>query len=86
MTDTWQVRKRPARLERRLEFGDYSETRDFLDRMAEVSEQEQNYPSLSFGRTYVNITLDSPAEAEEVGEDTWRFARLIDSLVTQTGE
>jgi len=85
MSETWQVRKRPARLERRIEFADYTATRDFLDRMAEMSEQEQNYPSLSFGRTYVNITLDSQEEADEVSEATWRVARLIDALAARTG-
>ncbi len=92
MSEAWQVRKRPARLERRVEFSDYTATRDFLDRMAEMSEREENYPNLSFGRTYVNITLnagaedDAGAEDNEVDETTWRIARLIDELATRTGE
>lgn len=86
MSDTWQVRKRPARLEGRLEFPDYTATRDFLDRLSELSEREGRYPNLSFGRTYVNITLDSGDEGEEVGEATWRIARLIDSLAARKGE
>ncbi len=85
MSETWQVRKRPARLEGRVEFADYNATRDFLDRLAELSEREQSYPNLSFGRTYVNITLDSPEDEDEVSEATWRIARLIDELVAGTG-
>lgn len=86
MSDTWQVRKQPARLEGRLEFPDYTATRDFLDRLSELSEREGRYPNLSFGRTYVNITLDSGDEGEEVGEATWRIARLIDALAARKGE
>ena len=80
MSEAWQARKRPARLERRVEFDDYEATRDFLDRMAEMSEREQCYPNLSFGRTYVNITLNPVDDGEEVDEATWRIARLIDEL------
>ncbi len=86
MSETWQVRKRPARLERRVEFSDYSETREFLDRLADMSEREQNYPNLSFGRTYVNITLNAAADADEVDEETRRIARLIDGLIESAGE
>lgn len=85
MSETWQVRKRPARLEARLEFPDYTSTRDFLDRLTELSEREGHYPNLSFGRTYVNITLDT-GEGEEVSEATWRIARLIDALAARKGE
>lgn len=86
MSDTWQVRKRPARLEGRFEFPDYTATRDFLDRLAELSERENRYPNLGFGRTYVNITLDTGNDADEVDEPTWRIARLIDELAARKGE
>lgn len=86
MSDTWQVRKRPARLEGRLEFADYTATRDFLDRLGELWERENRYPNLGFGRTYVNITLDSSADGDEVDEATWRIARLIDELAAPKGE
>lgn len=86
MSETWQVRKRPARLEGRFEFSDYTATRDFLDRLGELSERENRYPNLGFGRTYVNITLDTGDDADEVDEATWRIARLIDELAVRKGE
>ena len=55
--DQWQERKRPVCLERRYEFESYNATRDFLDRLGEFSETTQRFPDISFGKTYVNITL-----------------------------
>jgi len=40
MSNQWQERIRPVRLERRYEFADYASLRDFLDRAAEVSERQ----------------------------------------------
>jgi 4a-hydroxytetrahydrobiopterin dehydratase len=81
MNQAWTARQRPARLERRLEFPDYEATRDFLDRAASLSERLAIYPDMSFGRTYVNITLHAEEDATEVGEPLKRFARDIDALL-----
>ena len=59
MTHQWQERGRPARLERRYEFENYQDLRDFLDRAAELSEREGLYPDMGFGRDYVNMTIHS---------------------------
>jgi len=64
----WHLQKRPPALTRRFSFASYSATRDFLDALAEWSEGNNHYPDLSFGTTYVNVTLalagDTP-NAEE---------------------
>ena len=39
MSQQWQERKRPVRLEGRYEFKHYSALRDFLDKAAELSEK-----------------------------------------------
>ena len=83
MSEKWAIRKRPARLERRVEFSDYERTREFLDLTAVLFEREGYYPNISFGRTYVNITLDPVGDEDEVNEATWRIARLIDELESQ---
>lgn len=57
MLQHWSERGRPARLERRIEFENYELTRDFLDRIAEVSEREGYYPDLNFARTHVSMTV-----------------------------
>ena len=77
----WNERSRPARLERRLEFPDYEATRVFLDRAADLSEREGLYPDMSFGRTYVNITVHADEGAEALGERQRRLAEGINALL-----
>ncbi|MFB1490033.1 MULTISPECIES: 4a-hydroxytetrahydrobiopterin dehydratase [unclassified Thiocapsa] len=81
MNQGWTERQRPVRLERRLEFADYETTRDFLDRAASLSERVGIYPDMSFGRTYVNITLHAEDDATQAGEPLRHFAREIDALL-----
>ena len=69
----WTEVGRPPSLHRRFEFGTYSETRAFLDRLAALSEETGLYPDLSFGRTYVNVTVYGSGEAA-VGEGERQFA------------
>ncbi len=42
----------------RFDFGSYAETRDFLDRLADLSKRDNYYPNISFGKTYVNVSID----------------------------
>ncbi|NOX28081.1 MAG: pterin-4-alpha-carbinolamine dehydratase [Gammaproteobacteria bacterium] len=81
ISENWIERKRPLRLERRIEFSDYDQTRDFLDRSAEISEAENCYPDLSFSRTHVSIALHLEDGETELGEKLIRFAQLIDDIV-----
>lgn len=85
MSQQWQERARPLRLERRYEFPDYATLRDFLDRAAELSEREGLYPDMGFGRDYVNITIHM-AEGESTLDDARRrFAAALDALLTTPG-
>ncbi len=82
MSDKWKMRKRPARLERRINFSDYEQTREFLEKAAELAEREGYFPDMSFSRTHVSITLHAQEEGgEEVSEDILRYARQMDALV-----
>ena len=80
--DQWHERKRPVCLERRFEFESYAATRDFLDRLGDFSEAKQRFPDISFGRTYVNITLRPDAEGNDsqLSDDDRCFASEIDAL------
>lgn len=80
MTQPWQERNRPPRLERRYLFNKYSDLRDFLDRAAELSESEGYFPDMGFGRDYVNVTIHA-AEGSDVVTDQQRlFAERLDGL------
>ena len=79
----WNERKRPVCLEKRFEFDSYSSTRVFLDRLGEFSELSKRYPDISFGKTYVNITLrpDEDAEDASLSDSDHAFAAAIDGLI-----
>ena len=77
---TWQHRERPLRLERRLDFADYARTRDFLEAVAKASEAIGVYPDISFGRTYVNITIHTEPPATDIDPERAAFAQQVDAL------
>ena len=80
MNQPWTQRPRPDRLERRIEFDDYESTRSFLERLNDLAESEGRFPDISFGRTYVNLTL-RPDDEQPVGEVDQAFAAAIDALL-----
>jgi 4a-hydroxytetrahydrobiopterin dehydratase len=77
----WRRRERPLRMERRLVFPDYEALRDFLDRAGELSEQTGIYPNLSFGRTYVNLSLFAEEGETAFSADAESFVERIDDFV-----
>ena len=83
MSQEWQERTRPVRLERRYEFQDYHTLRDFLDKAAELSEEADMYPDMGFGRDYVNITIHLEDGVETISEMQHEFASRLDSLAEQ---
>ena len=60
LQEGWSVVERPPSLFRRFEFAAYSDTRGFLDRLAELSARTGVYPDLGFGKTHVNVTIYGP--------------------------
>jgi len=83
MKKGWKERKRPNRLENQYQFEDYEDLRDFLDRAAELSEKEEYFPDMGFGRDYVNITIHAPEDEESVTEQQRQFAIQLDSLFSE---
>ena len=84
MSDQWEERDRPLRLERRYEFQDYRTLRDFLDRAAELSEREGLYPDMGFGRDYVNITIHVQEGDDTLRDEQRQFAKDLDALANET--
>ena len=81
--ENWLERKRPQRLEKRFEFETYEETRSFLDKLGTHSESVNRFPDISFGKTYVNLTIrpDSDDENQELALVDYQFAEEIDGLI-----
>lgn len=80
--DGWQTQKRPPMLIRKFEFVDYDQTRDFLDRLAELSEELGYHPSLQFDRTTVAVNVS--ALEESLSDLEVRFARQATELAEKT--
>lgn len=83
MKNEWKERKRPNRLENQYQFDDYEDLRDFLDRAAELSEKEEFYPDMGFGRDYVNLTIHAPEDEESVTDEQRQFAVQLDALFSE---
>ena len=58
-TSSSQPQESVPTLNWRFEFGNYAQTRSFLDQMADLSKRDGYYPDVSFGKTYVNISIDA---------------------------
>ena len=76
----WTRQDLPPMLSRRFEFENYAATRAFLDNVAKVAEEAEHYPNLSFGKTYVSVTLDEGGN--KIGPESVALAQKIDALVS----
>ncbi|OZB47834.1 MAG: hypothetical protein B7X60_05335 [Polynucleobacter sp. 39-45-136] len=79
----WVRQNLPPLLSRRFEFATYAETRTFLDKVAKLAEEAKHYPNLSFGKTYVSVTLDE--DGQEIGAAVINLAQKIDALALNEG-
>ena len=80
MATHWRERTRPARLEKRYEFANYDELRDFLDLAADLSESNGLYPDMGFGRDYVNMTIYPDEGKSEFSESQFDFVKRLEAL------
>lgn len=82
----WERRDKPPMLNRRFVFGSYGETRRFLDALAEMSEATGIHPNnISFGTTYVNITLDAQ-DGKALSADDIGLACQIEAVFEAQGK
>jgi 4a-hydroxytetrahydrobiopterin dehydratase len=78
----WETRGKPPTPFRRFTFGNYADTRTFLDALAELSEETGIHPqNINFGTTYVNITLEAE-DRKELTETEHTLATRINELAT----
>ena len=81
--ESWRQKDRPECLERRFEFQSYEKTRAFLDKVGDLCEEIDRFPDMSFGKTYVNITV-RPLEnstKNQITEKDHDFAKAIELLI-----
>ncbi|MGC9386758.1 MAG: 4a-hydroxytetrahydrobiopterin dehydratase [Hydrogenovibrio sp.] len=63
MNPRWKSKAKPASLEARFEFEDFSILRRFLDDLADQAERLEHHPNISFGRNHVSVIIYSQAES-----------------------
>ncbi|MDH5301390.1 MAG: 4a-hydroxytetrahydrobiopterin dehydratase [Gammaproteobacteria bacterium] len=80
MVENWVLRKRPTRLERRIDFDNYEMTRDFLEQAAELSEKEGYYPDINFAKTHVNMTIYARESDDLIDDVKIDFAKKINEF------
>ncbi|MDH5233045.1 MAG: 4a-hydroxytetrahydrobiopterin dehydratase [Gammaproteobacteria bacterium] len=80
MVENWKERSKPARLERRIEFDDYEQTRYFLEKAADLAEREGYYPDISFGRSHVSMTVYSQEDEASLSQTTLNYASEVNKL------
>jgi pterin-4a-carbinolamine dehydratase len=81
----WETRGKPPTLFRRFTFGSYTDTRTFLDALAELSEETGIHPqNINFGTTYVNITLEAE-DGKELTQTEHALATRINELGSEQG-
>lgn len=78
----WEYRKLPPQLTRRFDFESYSQTRAFLDDLADLSETIGNYPNLHFAKDFVTVTL-SAADDGPIQESEADFACQVNDLAAK---
>jgi len=80
MVENWTWRKRPPRLERRIDFDNYDLTREFLDLTADLSEREGFYPDMNFGTNHVSMTIHVNEGCDQLDESQVRFAEQVNAI------
>jgi 4a-hydroxytetrahydrobiopterin dehydratase len=81
-TESDSALPRKATLNWRFEFGSYSETRHFLDQLADLSKRENFYPNINFGKTYANISIDADGQTE-LGMREAAFVQAMEAFAAQ---
>ena len=83
MSDKWRERNKPARLERRYSFENYTALSEFLERAAEISERDDLFPDMGFGKDYVNITIHASGNNEQLDDMHHQFAQKLEMLFNE---
>ncbi|MXS81016.1 4a-hydroxytetrahydrobiopterin dehydratase [Nitrosomonas eutropha] len=79
----WERRDKPPTLYRRFSFERYAQTRAFLDALSVLCDEFKRHPqNISFGTTYVNVTLE-PTDDKVFASQDETFAARISALAEQ---
>ena len=81
--DGWNVKKNEKKiyfLEKNFKFKNFINSQNFIDKVGEVSEQENHHPDISFGWGYAKIEISTHA-IEGLSENDFILAAKIDAII-----
>ena len=67
------------KISKTFEFNSYLDGVDFVNKVANLAEQENHHPDIIIGYCKVKITLTTH-DADKITEKDYRLAKLIDDL------
>lgn len=81
MSLSWKESKNASSLEAKFVFDDYESLRDFLDKVADLTEHSGVHPNISFGRDYASLIIYAQAEvlSDQERDLTDQILKLVDS-------
>ncbi len=82
MTERWKRKDSPPLLEARFEFAEFGVLRSFLDSLADITEEMDHYPNISFSRQHVSIAIYS--KEKTLNETDFKLAEEIDAKYEQS--
>jgi len=82
MIDNWRKKDKPPLLEARFEFTEFRVLMSFLDSVAEVAEELDHHPNISFSRQHVSVVIYSTTDA--LNETDFKLAEGIDVRYKQS--
>tara|TARA_Y100001978_G_C23328399_1_gene261707 strand:- start:115 stop:357 length:243 start_codon:yes stop_codon:yes gene_type:complete len=74
----WNEKQSPARIEKRFEFENYSQTSFFMKEIDSLCESKNIFPNISFGKEFVGITIFF--EKEKISNKEKEFSNEIDDI------
>ena len=74
----WNERESPLRIEKRFEFEQYSKISKFMKMIDELCKEKNIFPNISFGNTFVSITIFLNSEKLTSSEKEKDFSKDID--------
>ena len=80
--DGWSVNKNEKKihfLEKKFTFKNFINSKDFINKVGEKSEEESHHPDISFGWGYANIKITTHA-IEGLSENDFILAAKIDQI------
>ena len=79
--NSWSIvtHKNVKKLEKNFQFKNFMNSKNFIDKISEISEKENHHPDISFGWAYAKIIITTHA-IEGLSENDFILAAKIDQI------